>query len=61
MMVAALAMTFANVSFADDAKDETSDAPKVEKEEPVFNADVPEEGSVEEYFAFIKKFNRKRT
>ena len=53
-MVAALAMTFANVSFADDAKDETSDAPKVEKEEPVFNADVPEDGSVEDYFAFIK-------
>ena len=55
MLVAALAMTFANVSFADDAKDEASDAPKVEKEEPVFNADVPEEGSVEDYFAFIKK------
>ncbi|MBR5711119.1 MAG: TlpA family protein disulfide reductase [Thermoguttaceae bacterium] len=54
MMVAALAMTFANVSFADDAKDEASDAPKVEKEEPVFNADVPEEGSAEDYFAFIK-------
>ena len=54
-MIAALAMTFANVSFADDAKDEASDAPKVEKEEPVFNADVPEEGSVEDYFAFIKK------
>ena len=53
-MVAALAMTFANVSFADDAKDEASDAPKVEKEEPVFNADVPEEGSAEDYFAFIK-------
>ena len=55
MLVAALAMTFANVSFADDAQDEASDAPKVEKEEPVFNADVPEEGSVEDYFAFIKK------
>ncbi|MBQ3350619.1 MAG: TlpA family protein disulfide reductase [Thermoguttaceae bacterium] len=55
MLVAALAMTFANVSFADDVKDEASDAPKVEKEEPVFNADVPEEGSVEDYFAFIKK------
>ena len=54
MIAAALAMTFANVSFADDAKDEASDAPKVEKEEPVFNADVPEEGSVEDYFAFIK-------
>lgn len=54
MMVAALAMTFANVSFADDAKDEASDAPKVEKEEPVFNADVPEDGSAEDYFAFIK-------
>lgn len=53
-MVAALAMTFANVSFADDAKDEASDAPKVEKEEPVFNADVPEDGSAEDYFAFIK-------
>ncbi len=54
-LIAALAMVFANVSFADDAKDEASDAPKVEKEEPVFNADVPEEGSVEDYFAFIKK------
>jgi thiol-disulfide isomerase/thioredoxin len=54
-LIAALAMVFANVSFADDAKDEASDAPKVEKEEPVFNADVPEEGTVEDYFAFIKK------
>ena len=53
MMVAALAMTFANASFADDAKDEASDAPKVE--ENVFNADVPEDGTVEDYFAFIKK------
>ena len=53
MIAAALALTFANVSFADDAKDEASDAPKVE--ETVFNADVPEEGSVEDYFAFIKK------
>lgn len=53
MIAAALALTFANVSFADDAKDEASDAPKVE--ETVFNADVPEDGSVEDYFAFIKK------
>ena len=55
MLAATLAMTFANVSFADDAKNAASDAPKVEKEETVFNADVPEEGSVEDYFAFIKK------
>lgn len=54
-LIAAFAMAFvANASFADDAKNADSDAPKVEKEEPVFNADVPEEGSVEEYFAFIK-------
>ena len=52
MIAAALAMTFANVSFADDAKDEAADAPKVE--ETVFSADVPEDGTVEDYFAFIK-------
>ncbi|MBR0236979.1 MAG: TlpA family protein disulfide reductase [Thermoguttaceae bacterium] len=53
-LIAALAMVFVNASFADDAKDEASDAPKVEKTEPVFNADVPEDGTVEDYFAFIK-------
>ena len=46
-LISALAMAFANVSFADDA-------PTAEKEEAVFSADVPEEGSVEDYFAFIK-------
>ena len=58
MMAAALALVFANVSLADDAKDEASDAPKVE--ERVFNADVPEEGSVEDYFAFIKKVQERK-
>ncbi len=53
-LIAAMAFAFSNVSFADDAKEEASDAPKVEKAEPVFNADVPEDGSVEDYFAFIK-------
>ena len=60
MIAAALAMTFANVSFADDAKDEASDATKVEKEEPVFSADVPEDGSAEDYFAFIKNIQSQK-
>ena len=59
-LIAILAMVFVNASFADDAKTADSDAPKVEKTEPVFNADVPEDGSVEDYFAFIKNVQSRK-
>ena len=54
IIIALLALSFDNISFADEAKEAQTDAPKVEKKEPVFNASVPEDGSVEDYFAFIK-------
>ncbi len=56
-LVAALAMALVNTSFADDAKKADDDAPKAEKAETVFNADVPEEGTVEDYFKFINNLH----
>ncbi|MBR0236711.1 MAG: hypothetical protein IJQ39_01330, partial [Thermoguttaceae bacterium] len=52
-LIAAFAMALVNTSFADDAQKADVDAPKAEKAETVFNADVPEEGTVEDYFKFI--------
>ena len=52
-LIAAFAMALVNTSFADDAQKADVDAPKAEKAETVFNADVPEEGPVEDYFKFI--------
>ena len=56
-LIAAFAMAFVNTSFADDAKKADDDAPKAEKTETVFNADVPEEGTVEDYFKFINNLH----
>ncbi len=56
-LIAAFAMAFVNTSFADDAKKADDDAPKAEKAEAVFNADVPEEGTVEDYFKFINNLH----
>ena len=56
-LIAAFAMAFVNTSFADDAKKADDDAPKAEKAETVFNADVPEEGTVEDYFKFINNLH----
>lgn len=58
--VVALALAVVNGSFADDAKKADSDAPKEEKQATVFNADVPEDATVEEYFAFIKKVQNRK-
>ncbi len=58
--VVALSLAVVNGSFADDAKKTDSDAPKEEKQATVFNADVPEDATVEEYFAFIKKVQNRK-